>query len=265
MSLERRVTEMLSEMMRSPDFASQRGLENALRLLAKWRSQLIDNTVVARQGTVIRGGPFAGMRFVERASECNVAPRLLGSYEGELHPVVEDICAAGYERLVDIGCADGYYAVGFARRMPGLTVYAHDVNPTAQSQCAALAESNGVAGRVQVGGLFRGEDFEGHAGHRTLVFIDAEGAEDELMRPDLYPALARLSALVECHDVFKPGLSGRIAERFAATHDIRRIAPRLHCPDLPEWFSTMSHLDQVLAGWEWRMGPTPWLYMTPQD
>lgn len=264
MSLDRHVALRLSAMMESPNFVTKAGLEAALRLLAKWRSQLIDNTVVARQGTVIQAGPFQGMRFVAKVSEANVSPRLLGSYEGELHATIEEICGSNINCLIDIGCADGYYAVGFARRMPQLEVRAFDINPLAQKNCAELAAANGVAERVKVGGEFRGEEFTNFEDRRALVFLDAEGAEDELLRPDLFPSLTRLSVLVECHDVFKGGMSERIEQRFAPSHTIRRIEPRLHCPDMPDWFSQLSHLDQLLATWEWRIGPTPWLYMVPK-
>lgn len=264
MDFNQRVAAMLSDMVAQPGFGTQEGLVAALRLLAKWRSKLIDNTVVANSGTIIQNGPFEGMIFVSETSEANVSPRLLGSYEGELHPVIEKICSSGFQRMVDIGCADGYYAVGLALKIPNLRVVAFDINPVAQLKCMELATVNGVADRVSVAGEFRGEDFESYIDTQTLVFIDAEGAEEDLLRPDLHPALSRLSVLVECHDVFKPGLSGRIQERFTGTHVIQRIEPRLHCPDLPEWFNKVSHLDQLLAVWEWRMGPTPWLYMTPK-
>ena len=39
-------------------------LSSALRLLAKWRSTLIANTIVARHGANILSGPFAGMKYL---------------------------------------------------------------------------------------------------------------------------------------------------------------------------------------------------------
>ena len=30
---------------------------------------------------------------------------------------------------------------------------------------------------------------------------------------------------------------------------------------LPDWMAEMSDLDRLLALWEWRTGPTPWLWM----
>ena len=48
-------------------------LSGALRLLAKWRSTLIQNTVVQKFGTVVLEGPFKGMQFLAQSTEgCHV-------------------------------------------------------------------------------------------------------------------------------------------------------------------------------------------------
>jgi len=53
--------------------------------------------------------------------------------------------------------------------------------------------------------------------------------------------------------------------RFAATHDIERVDAQLKSIDLPEWFRSLPPLDHLLATWEWRMSPTPWLVMRPKS
>jgi hypothetical protein len=257
------VADALAKMTTDSHFGTVRSLESALRLLAKWRCSLINRTIVAQHGVTVQAGPFKGMSFTGKSSEGANAPRLLGCYEAELHPLVEEIVTCGFDCIVDIGCAEGYYAVGFAYRMPRVEIFAFDINPDAQQKCSELAERNGVDKRVKVGGEFRGDDFSTFVGRRALVFVDVEGAEDDLLRPDLYRALRSLTVLVECHDSFKPGLSKRIEKRFAITHAVRTIQPKLLCPTLPSWFSKVSDLDRLLAIWEWRIGPTPWLYMTP--
>ena len=68
-----------------------------------------------------------------------------------------------FDALLNIGCADGYYAVGLAMRMPGVPVFAHDLNPKAQTGCREVAALNGVAERGQVGGLFEGAHCGGGA------------------------------------------------------------------------------------------------------
>lgn len=243
----------------------QHGVHDLLRLVARWRSHMLANTFVSLQGgPVIWGGPFAGMDYVRRATEGALIPRLLGTYESELHPHIAAFAAEGLDDVIDVGCAEGYYAVGLARMMPGVTIHAHDIDEKARVACADLAQRNGVADRVIVGGEFRPEDFQAFAGRRVLVMVDAEGAELDVLQPDNAPALAQMSIIVETHDGFRPGALETIRERFAATHDIVRIDLGPKTLDGPPWLMGMPHLDQLLAVWEWRSFPTPWLVMRPK-
>lgn len=57
--------------------------------------------------------------------------------------------------------------------------------------------------------------------------------------------------------------SDEITRRFAASHNITRIDHALAATPLPAWMQSLCHLDHLLATWEWRMGPTPWLVMEP--
>lgn len=235
-----------------------------LRRLAIWRSTMIANTYVSRQGTVIGQGPFAGMDYVNAATEGALAPRLLGAYERELHPHIEAFAAEAFDCVIDIGCAEGYYAVGLARLMPSTTVYAYDVNPRARSACAQLAARNGVSDRVVVRGEFDPAQFASFAQGRCLVMVDAEGAEDDLLDPAVSPSLAGMSLIVETHDLFRPGTLARLRGRFAATHHILMVEHQPNTTPLPPWLNELNHMDRLLAVWEWRSGPTPWLVMRPK-
>jgi hypothetical protein len=53
-------------------------------------------------------------------------------------------------------------------------------------------------------------------------------------------------------------------QRFSPTHDIVRVDQQPKVLDMPPWLQGLSHLDQLLAVWEWRAAPTPWLVMTPK-
>lgn len=246
------------------DRAGVQALDGILRLLAKWRSQVLANTYVAEQGTVVMQGPFAGMDYVAQSTEGALISRLLGCYEAELHPHMDAIAQEGLDCVVDIGCAEGYYAVGLARRYPDLEIHARDISEAARAACAELAGRNGVSDRVLIGGEFGPTDFAAFAGRRTLVLMDAEGAEVDVLRPDLAPALAGMKLIVETHDVFRPGALATLMERFSPTHDIIRVDAGPKSFELPPWLARLSHLDQVLAEWEWRTRPTPWLVMRPK-
>jgi hypothetical protein len=122
-----------------------------------------------------------------------------------------------------------------------------------------------VAERVHVGGLFTPADFAAHAHgrHRVLVLCDIEGAERELLNPQAAPALAGMDLIVESHECLLPGITAELQARFKATHHITVVHDdgqrQLDAP--PPWFCNLAHLDQLLATWEWRSGPTPWLVM----
>jgi SAM-dependent methyltransferase len=235
-----------------------------LRLAAKWRSQMLANTMLGLHGTTILHGPFAGMRYMDRAAEGSLVARLIGSYESELHPHLAAFASQGIHHVVDIGCAEGYYAVGLARLWPQANVYAFDTDPEALKLCAALARSNGVAERVHLGGEFHGDDFEKFVGRRALFIVDIEGGERYLLDPELYPALKQLQFIVETHPGASPGVIEALIGRFSPTHDIQLVLQGPKTTPLPEWLQSLGHLDSLLAVWEWRSTPTPWLVMRPK-
>ena len=235
-----------------------------LRLLGQWRSYVLSNTYVSLEGARIWGGPFAGMEYVSVAAEGALMPRLLGTYECELHPHLAAITAEGVDCVIDVGCAEGYYAVGLARAMPQVTVYAHDIEEKARVACADLAARNGVSDRVIVGGEFKPQDFQAFAGRRVLVMVDAEGAEVDILQPELGPALAQMTIIVETHDVYRADALATIRGRFEATHDIVQVDTGTKHLTGPPWLLDFNHLDQLLAVWEWRHRPTPWLVMRPK-
>lgn len=256
-----RVREWIAEWPIEPGPAA---LFRVLRYLSQWRAIMLANTHVRHCGATVYGGPFKGMTYAIRSAEGALMPRLLGTYESELHPHLEALLADKPERIIDVGCAEGYYAVGLARLAPDVIVHAFDIDAAARTACAALAEANGVADRVVIGGAFSPAGFQDFAAFRTLVIVDIEGAELDLLRPDLAPALAQMTLIVETHDVHRRGALDTLIDRFSRTHDMLRVDQQPKTYEMPPWLRSQTHLDQLLAVWEWRVEPTPWLVMRPK-
>ena len=262
MSLEQNIQSQLLSQLQGTE-ANQVQLNNALRLLSKWRSVLIQNTLLQAQGTVVMQGPLAGMDFLSQSAEgCHIA-KLLGCYEQPLQLFIEQAITNAYPAILNIGCAEGYYAVGMARRMPSTQVLAFDLNPKAQEVCTALAQKNKVTNRVKVSALFKPEDFAKYANQKVFVLCDIEGAEIELLNPELAPTLKGMDLIVESHECLIPGITQILIDRFKDTHQITLVQDngQRQLKDAPQWFNNLAHLDQLLATWEWRSGPTPWLVM----
>jgi hypothetical protein len=61
-------------------------------------------------GDIVQSGPFKGMEILPESSwaDGDRLPKLLGSYESELHRWISQIPTRHYDTILDIGCAEGY-------------------------------------------------------------------------------------------------------------------------------------------------------------
>ncbi|MBE7217732.1 MAG: hypothetical protein INR64_04595 [Caulobacteraceae bacterium] len=246
-----------------PEGEAERLLDRSQRLLFRWRSHRLAERYMARHGERVFAGPFAGMAFTADQSEGALCPKLLGTYEAELHPALRRLAAQGVSRVIDVGCAEGYYAVGLARLMPQARVEAFDVDPKGRARCAELAARNGVAERVAVGARWS-LAAAGDVGPGTLVFMDVEGAEAELLGPEAPAALARAELIVETHPWMARGVTEALAARFAPTHAVEVVWEAPKRAPSGAFGGRLLSLDEFAATWEWRATPTPWLVMRPR-
>src|SRR5262249_28724052 len=75
----------------------------------------------------IAAGPFRGMRLDYDAMPVPAySPKLIGTYEQELHPAIERAIDRSPSHILNVGCAEGFYAVGMAMRLPHAMIYAAD-------------------------------------------------------------------------------------------------------------------------------------------
>jgi precorrin-6B methylase 2 len=219
----------------------------------------------------VAGGPFKGMRYPTWQSFGSaILPKLLGSYESELHPVLNTMLNTRYTTVVDIGCGEGYYAVGIALRLPDAQMYAFDTDSRVRQLCEKMAELNGVADRVHIRGLcdqemLRSLPFAG----RTLIISDCEGHEGSLFDSRMAKFLAKCDLLIETHDFIDIELSRKIREAFSGTHDIRSLnstddITKAHACDCTE-LKGYSLYEKRLILAEWRPSIMEWLVMTSKQ
>ena len=230
-----------------------------------YRLSRLFRVVSRRDGLVVQSGPFASMKYTSRAVGSSLLPKLLGSYEAELHGVLVQILDNKYDTVVDIGCAEGYYAVGLAMRLPTARVFAFDVEPTALRLCSEMAATNEVKARVAVEGECKIDRLQSLTEGRALVICDCEGCEYDLLRPDLAPNLKSTDILVELHDFIDPRITTAIFERFASTHDISLINSEERDPLAYSALRDFSPMDQRMAVAEFRDGKMQWGWLRAKE
>lgn len=217
----------------------------------------------------VASGPFQGLRYPRLQSVGSaLLPKLLGSYESELRDVLEDLLATEYDTVVDVGCAEGYYAVGLGRCLPKAEIYAFDSDPRARQACAEMARLNQIENRMHIGIFCDKQVLRSlPLGNKALIMADCEGYEKKLFDSDMAEFLAKHTLLIEAHDFIDIEISSHLRDAFSSTHRIRSIRStddieKAHKYDYPELAKyTMSERRLILG--ERRPGIMEWLTMTP--
>ena len=256
-------------------YRAYRRLPGFVRTPARWlvapRWNAACAYVVGRSGGRVVDGPFEDMKLqLSAVSSRHLLGYILGTQELELHGVVEDIIARGYGHIINVGVADGYYAIGFARRMPATRIIGFEGLPEHHPLVRSAAEENGVSDRIVLRGFCETHDLDralDETGPGSLILCDIEGGEKALLDPSLTPALAHADLLVETHDDLVAGCTRTLIQRFEKTHDILSIfaEPRTAADFPSEKLPALAKLAPATAVElmnERRTGVQEWLYMT---
>ncbi len=173
----------------------------------------------------VLGGPFSGLVYPSYGIGSEYFPKLLGTYELELHESIAALCRQVFDKIIVIGAGEGYYVGGLARLFPDTAIACFEADADGQSAVAEMAAENGFTMRLENRGFCSPQDLLESMGswNRTLVVMDVEGGERQLLDPEVVPGLERATILVEVHDCFEPGLDGLLKERFKTSH---------HCLDI---------------------------------
>jgi SAM-dependent methyltransferase len=193
------------------------------RLQVEETKRRIKDIVFARTGGVVEAGPFAGLIIAEESSwGHDTVAMLLGEYEKEVTEVIAENIA-DYELFVDIGCADGFFAVGVAR-LKDIKVFAFDISEAAREHTRQRAIVNGVIDKVTISGSADAAELKSKiSGKRSLILVDIEGAELDLLNDGIGSALAQSDIIVESHQVDGQPTSDVLLARFQSTHRGRVI------------------------------------------
>lgn len=174
-------------------------------------------------GGKVQTGPFIGQTILPEYSwgDGDTASKLLGLYENELHTSIGQAIESLPDLVINVGCAEGYYAVG-AKVLTGAKTIAVDTSARALQICQANAAANNITIDQLLPSIAPAELIALVADAvRPWLIMDCEGYEDQLLA-DADP-LRHCAILAETHDVFNPGLTDRISNRFSHTHNVVKI------------------------------------------
>jgi len=194
--------------------------------------------------------------------------KALGQYEAELHQLFSQLYMTCYfDTIINIGCAEGFYAVGLALLFSKSEVFAFDADCKAQVICKEAARENHVAERVYLSGFCDKlilKDIIGSK-RRCLIVCDCEGYELEIIDPDQIPQLRNATMLIECHDFIDNSITSVLQERLESSHKLTNIVEGSRNPNLHEFQVSLSSIDRWLTICEFRPERMNWLFSEPRQ
>ena len=219
---------------------------------------------------VVLNGPFKGMKYPSiDITELTLAPKISGSYESHLSPLINEIIKTPYKNIIDVGCAEGYYAVGFAKSIPTCVVHCFDVNEVDLKFCKQMATLNNVSNLTYNNFCSPDTLINFEYGDRSLIFCDCEGYELELFTDNVVKRLKNTDILIELHDVFNPTISPTLLKRFEASHDVQILNNSHGDYSHMEGLNNITAAEKAFAVYEHRGGLyqnifMEWAFFTPK-
>jgi hypothetical protein len=189
---------------------------------------IVEKRIFSKSKGKIISGPFQGMNYINRVNWGPYFPKLLGTYEKELHTAFMQLSKYPMNRIVVAGAAEGYYAVGLLRLFPQAQMIVFEIDSESIVLLKQLAIQNEVFGRLKIMGECNYNSMiqtmeEGI----DLLVMDIEGAEYEVLIRDLPRRLRSTFIVLEVHDFVQDGLGETILQRFNSTHDIEVIGQNI--------------------------------------
>ena len=165
----------------------------------------VSRELAQRYSGIIQTGPFKGMQLDREPAwgHADQAGMILGTYEPE---VIEEIFSPknlAKRRFVDIGAADGFYAIGglFSERFED--AYCFETTEIGREAILRGARANHIESGLAVLG-HAGPDFHFQVNcpswRDVFILCDVEGAEFEIFSDDALRAIRGATVIIEIHN-----------------------------------------------------------------
>jgi SAM-dependent methyltransferase len=234
-------------------------------------TRLLLETILKPFWKHVKNGPFEGLHYTPRRSVgSQYLPKLIGTYESELNPVWNLLKAHRITRIFDIGCADGFYAVGLLKLFPEARIHAFDLDPDARKFTQIMADKNHVSDRLNIHGEFVFSEWQDQIDEGTLILSDCEGFEKDIFSHTNIQAARKAICVVEIHESKRSGVTDSLLSAFSTSgHQLRwikNLAPAEKLDSLRKHFPSImpSQAITFLAD-EQRHSATPWLIAYPES
>jgi len=156
--------------------------------------------------STVRYGPFKGLKLSPKTwwGSADRASMLLGLYENEVLDSLQKI-PRKFTTFIDLGAADGYYGIGVLVNKLFQNSICFETSEKGRQVIRENSQLNNVPDKVEIRGMAKSDfykDLSTISLSNTVLFVDIEGAEFELLDKAAFSAFNQSIIFVELHNWF---------------------------------------------------------------
>jgi hypothetical protein len=245
--------------------------ENLFHRVTAVRRQVLSNRISSSLNNEVQYGCFKNLKLSNmRWGSHDKAAMLLGTYEYEVLVEIEK-ASINKEVFVDVGAADGYFAVGAVFSSLYKKSICFEISGDGRASIATNALENNVLDKVEILGEATADSLLeiliNNDPKSLFLLCDIEGGEFELFTPEILSALSDSTMLIEIHD-----FSDELKKSFQKLKDnalqhfqIQEITQEARNPNLSVVSSSLHDDDKWLLMSEGRPRAMTWLLLSPKN
>ena len=164
--------------------------------------QAVHDILVKEHGRVVANGPFANMKMNSQTwGGFDINAKILGTYESHVIDELIAISQTNSGPFIDIGAADGFFAIGAVISGIADETYAFEVNELSRCSIAINASDNNLSERIHIREIANTQTISDvlKKGRKAKILIDIEGGEYELLDYDFLDEISKCDVIVELH------------------------------------------------------------------
>jgi len=228
------------------------------------------NIVVKKFGYKIAYGVFKEMKLSSNPwwGYFDTTSKILGEYEKTVCLKIHKILKNNKMPFIDIGAADGFYAVGVARSGLSEKTYAFEISPRGRESIKLNARLNGCIKKLiikkEANYLSLKKIIDKNKS--CLVLIDIEGSEYELLSNKILKLLRHCELIIESHPHHVSNGKKMEQELISRSKKFFNSSIIERGPYNPNKFKILADLtddERLLSLSEGRLKNPKWLYFKP--
>ena len=215
----------------------------------------------------VKNGLFKNLKINKDISwgKADIASKVYGLYENNIQKVLEEIKKP---ILIDIGAADGFFAIGCIYSGISKHCYAFEQSNLGRSALSKTAELNKVSENITIKGGVNSQNFlsllpQDIDFSKAIVLCDIEGEEYSFFTDNILKKLEKSHIIIEIHNTHNKNNEIKLMKRIKSKFNVTIITGSENdYSRLPE-IQLLNDIDRNLIACEGRSYIGKWWYLKP--